>query len=291
VLKDGVSGSYPTLTKSKAGDPVAVVQAGADSQFVGRLDLQFDAKGIVLHAAGDTIPVARYISPDPDVDTAVQRLAGPLSDLGKKPVQNAKNETITAIVALPNKPCLTDECPLGDLVADAIRKQAGAQIGIINAGGLGADLPLGTVTINTILAILPPDQTVSTFELRGADLTAALENGVSQAGTDSSRFPQVSGLRFKYDGSKPTGSRIVSVEIVSTGKGVSFTPIDPAAVYNVAATNFIRQGGDGYAVLTANAIDAYDFGSPISDVVIDYIAGNSPIPTKSEGRIMRQDKH
>ena len=50
------------------------------------------------------------------------------------------------------------------------------------------------------------------IELSGADLLAALENGVSQIEGTAGRFPQVSGMTCRYAASRPAGSRIVAVE-------------------------------------------------------------------------------
>ena len=69
----------------------------------------------------------------------------------------------------------------------------------------------------------------------------------------------------------------------------SYAPIDPAATYTVASNDFMRRGGDGYTVFNDNAIDPYDFGKPLDQVMADYIANNSPIAPAVEGRITRVD--
>jgi 5'-nucleotidase len=42
-------------------------------------------------------------------------------------------------------------------------------------------------------------------------------------------------------------------------------------------------------VFATNAIDAYDFGKPLDQVLQEYIAANSPIAPMVEGRITRVD--
>jgi 5'-nucleotidase len=121
------------------------------------------------------------------------------------------------------------------------------------------------------------------MKLKGADVVAALENGVSKVEENQGRFPQVSSnLRYSWDPKKPAGSRIVSVEVKRNG---SFQPLDPNAVYNVATNDFMRRGGDGYTVFKTNAVDAYDFGPNLEDSVAAYIAKNSPVQAKLEGRV------
>ena len=54
-----------------------------------------------------------------------------------------------------------------------------------------------------VLAVLPFQNTLSTFNIPGSGIVAALENGVSQVEEGAGRFPQVSGLRFSWDPKAP----------------------------------------------------------------------------------------
>jgi 5'-nucleotidase/UDP-sugar diphosphatase len=120
-----------------------------------------------------------------------------------------------------------------------------------------------------VLTVLPFSNTLATFQISGADLVASLENGVSQIADIAGRFPQVAGLKYSFDASKAVGERITDVEVK---EGDAWVPIDPAKVYGVVTNNFIRNGGDGYALFASNGKNAYDFGPPLERVVADYIA-------------------
>jgi 2',3'-cyclic-nucleotide 2'-phosphodiesterase (5'-nucleotidase family) len=75
-------------------------------------------------------------------------------------------------------------------------------------------LTRGTVlTRKDILSELPFGNVVVLIELSGADLLAALENGISQLEDAAGRFPQVSGMSYRFDASKPAGRRVVAVEV------------------------------------------------------------------------------
>ncbi len=50
-------------------------------------------------------------------------------------------------------------------------------------------------------------------------MVEALENGVSQWPKLEGRFPQVSGLKFSFDPSKPPGSRVVPGSVFLTDFG------------------------------------------------------------------------
>ena len=89
------------------------------------------------------------------------------------------------------------ETTMGNLIADAIRDGVGAEVGFANGGGIRGDrtYDAGTeLTRKDILTELPFGNVTLLIELSGADLLAALENGVSRVEDGAGRFPQVSGI-------------------------------------------------------------------------------------------------
>ena len=286
---------YPVVVNDLDGAPVSIVQAGEYDQYLGRVDVTFDATGVVTEADGDTILLSRFITPDPTVDGIVKTLAAPIEELKLTPV----GESSVFLVG-DRAVCRVQECNLGNLVTDAMRAETGAQIAITNGGGIRSNVPVGaetpadialskpmTVTLGDVLTVFPFGNLVSEFQLTGADVIAALENGVSLVEEGAGRFPQVSGIRYTWDGSKPAGERIVSVEVL--GDDGAYTPIDPADTYSLASNDFMRRGGDGYEVFATNAVDPYDFGKPLDQVLQEYIKANAPIAPAVEGRITRAD--
>ena len=101
----------------------------------------------------------------------------------------------------------TQETNCSNWVADSIRLVAKADVAIINSGTLRADaiFPAGPFLTKDLFTLLPMLDDLMTIELTGAELLAALENGVSQYPKLEGRFPCVSGVRFAYDPSKPGG--------------------------------------------------------------------------------------
>ena len=140
----------------------------------------------------------------------------------------------------------TRETSFGDLLADALRAATGADVALTNGGGIRGDAtyPAGTeITRKDILTELPFGNVTVLAEVAGTDLLAALENGVSQVEDTAGRFPQVSGLGFTYDPSRPPGARIVEV-------AVGGSPLNPGRTYRLATNDYLLGGGDGYASLT-----------------------------------------
>jgi 5'-nucleotidase/UDP-sugar diphosphatase len=177
------------------------------------------------------------------------------------------------------------ESEIGNLVADAIREATKADVALMNGGGIRGDrtYPAGTtLTRKDVLTELPFGNVTVLLELKGADLLAALEEGVSLVEDVAGRFPQVSGLRFVFDPRRPRGSRVLKVT-------VGDKPLDPAATYRVATNEYMMAGGDGYASLTKGRpiIDASG-GPLLANVVMDYIAAKGTVSPTLEGRIVEQ---
>ena len=72
-------------------------------------------------------------------------------------------------------------------------------------------------------------------------------------------------------------------------EGENWAPIDPGKTYTVVTNDFVRKGGDGFAVLADEAANAYDFGPGLEDVLADYIAANPGYMPFTDGRIVRKD--
>ncbi len=287
----GVLGEYPTVLESASGEPVLVVQASTKTIYLGRLDVEFDAAGLLTDWDGDAILLSRYISPDPAISDLIAGLAEPIAELRAQVV----GESAVDLTGTSPRLCRIEECLLGNVITDAVLEETGVDIVLQNGGGIRADIAGGQVTIGDVLTVLPFGNLISTFELSGADVLAALENGVGRVEVDednnpltegaSGRFLQVAGLRYVFDATQEPGSRIVSAEVMQDG---AYVPIDAEASYSVASNDYMRGGGDGFAVLEENAINAYDQGRPLDQVVADYIAANSPLNVELEGRILHQ---
>lgn len=284
----GASGRYPIVLESASGEPVLMVQAASRTQYLGRLDVQFNADGILTNWNGDIILLSKYIAPDPDVSDLIAGLAEPIAELRAQVVGQA-----AVFLNGDRAVCRVEECNLGNLIADAMRANTGAQIALMNGGGIRANIDEGDITMGEILTVQPFQNLQSTLQLTGANVIAALENGVSQLALDDNgnvqrdgaagRFLQVSGLRYTIDPTLEPGSRIVSVEVLNDAG--EYEPIDPEATYSVVTLNFIRTGGDGFSVLAENAINPYDFGSVDFEVTLNYIEANNPVAPEIEGRI------
>ena len=280
-IQDGAADSYPVRVANPSGTQVPIVQAYAYSKYLGELRVTFDDAGNVLRAAGEPHLLNASVAEDATIVARVAELAAPIEELKAKPVGAAAD-----MIEGSREVCRAMECAMGNLVADAMVdrvKDQGVTIAIQNGGGLRASIDAGEITMGEVLTVLPFQNTLATFEISGAGIIEALENGVSRIEDGAGRFPQVSGLTFMFDKDAEPGSRVSGV-MVSDGSG-GFAPIDTSATYKVATNNYMRGGGDGYSMFSGDAMNAYDFGPGLETVVADYIAANSPYAPYTDGRI------
>jgi 5'-nucleotidase/UDP-sugar diphosphatase len=267
---ENAAGPYPTMV----GD-TAIVQAYAYGKFLGELNVTFDDEGKLIEASGAPILIDGNVVEDAETVARVAELAAPLDEIRNKVVAEA-----AAMIEGDRSVCRAMECSMGNLIADAMLARVadqGIQIAFQNSGGIRSSIDAGEVTMGEVLTVLPFQNTLSTYQVTGETMLAALENGVSQHEEGSGRFPQVAGMTFAVDLAAAPGARISDVM-------VGGMPIDPAATYGVVSNNFVRNGGDGYDMFKT-AMNAYDFGPDLADVTAEYIAANAPYQPYTDGRI------
>jgi len=278
------AGPYPTVVKTPNGGQTLVVQDFEYGRLFGKIDLTFNDKGEVTAYEGQPILLDKNIAEDPDVAKKLTDLAKPLDDLrkqiiGKSAVDLDGDRKITR----------NQESNLGNLIADAMLWSTAmdkTQIAMMNGGGIRVSIKAGDISYGTVLEALPFGNRMVQFDLSGADVVAALENGVSQvfAGGDSGgRFPQVSGIKFSANFDKPVGSRVTDVQVGNAKDG--YKPIDKAATYRIVTNDFMAGGGDGYSMFQKGKnVDGGDV--PLDQALTDYIKFlNAPVTSQVDGRI------
>ncbi|KAG2426537.1 hypothetical protein HXX76_011762 [Chlamydomonas incerta] len=282
-------GPYPTLVTGPSGDQVPVVQAGSLSRYLGKIDVTVDAAGRLLSAAGAPELLGGSGSSHP-----VDQDAGALAAIAEAqaPVRALETQVIgTLPAALSAAPAvmLTGEAPLGDLICDAMiwyMKNTSASVPdacLINGGAARAPLPAGNVTVADVLTALPFSNTLVVKRLRGLAIISALENGLSAAalaadGTgavpSTGEFPQVGGLRFRWEPAARPQQRLRSVEVYNASAG-AWAALQPCAWYSVVTNDYLASGGDRYASLrAAEPLDSN--GAAKSLVAQEYIRAATP---------------
>jgi 5'-nucleotidase/UDP-sugar diphosphatase len=272
---------YPEVIASPSGKPVIMATDWEWGRWLGDLTVGFDANGdITSVVAAQPTGVLPSIEPDQGFADRITVLAAPLSALRTQVVGETTVPLNGARADVRSK-----ETNLGNLISDAMLEKtraAGAQLALMNGGSIRTTIDAGQITLGELIEVQPFGNTITLVTITGAQLWAALENGVSQLETVAGRFAQVAGIRYSFDAAKPVGSRVTGVEIAD---GQSYAPIKPDATYRVVTNNFMLTGGDGYSVLQAGA-NKLDTGFIDVDVTAEYVRAHSPISPAVQGRIL-----
>jgi 5'-nucleotidase len=269
-VSDRAAGPYPTVVND-----VQIVQAYAYGKFLGELNVVFDDDGVVTSATGEPLLIDRFVAEDAATKARIAEAAAPLEEIRQKVVAEAAEP-----IGGDREVCRAMECSMGSLIADAMLdrvKDQGIEIAIQNGGGIRASIDAGPVTMGEVLTVLPFQNTLSTFQVTGATFVEALENGVSQVEEGAGRFPQVAGVTYAFDPKAEAGARVSDVM-------VGGAPIEADKMYGVVSNNYVRNGGDGYAMFK-DAQNAYDFGPDLADVTAEFLAAQGPFTPYTDGRI------
>ncbi|WP_299656061.1 bifunctional UDP-sugar hydrolase/5'-nucleotidase [uncultured Tateyamaria sp.] len=267
---DDETPAYPEMV----GD-TPVAQAYAYTKYLGHLTVTFDDDGNVTASSGDPMLLDASVEPNGAFTSRIAEMGAPIEEMKTRVVAEAAE-----VIEGGRDTCRAQECAMGSLIADAMLdrvKDQGIEIAIQNGGGIRASIDAGEVTMGEVLTVLPFQNTLSTFQVPGSAIVAALENGVGQIEDGAGRFPQVAGMSYAFDTSKPAGERISDVMVGGAA-------IDMDKIYGVVSNNYVRNGGDGYAMFV-NAENAYDFGPDLADVTAEYLAEKGPFTPYTDGRI------
>ena len=171
------------------------------------------------------------------------------------------------------------ETNLGDLCADAYRAMSGADVAIVNGGGVRADIPAGDITYGQIIAVHPFGNEMCVVECTGQEILDALELGCSKLPAESGGFLHVSGMTYTIDLNVESSVKLdengmfVSVEGDRRVKDVTIggEPLDPEKTYTLASHNYkLKDCGDGYSMFADNVF-LQDSVMIDNQVLINYI--------------------
>jgi 5'-nucleotidase len=269
---------YTCELPNRDGGPVVVTSAGSNGRLVTNIDFTLDKRTRRFAAVSAENVVVTNSDPalvDPTAKAIADKYRTAVAPIANRVV----GETTAAITRTPTP---AQETPLGDLIADAQlawTQSAGAQIALMNPGGIRTDLDAGTVTFGEAFAVQPFNNLVVTQTFTGAQLKAVLEQQVFPP-TSPARILQISaGFSYTYDTTRPAGDRVLDMRL-------NGTPIDPAATYRVTTNDFLANGGDGFTALTAGTDRVTAPGFDV-DALVAYIGANSPVAPPATGRITR----
>ena len=174
----------------------------------------------------------------------------------------------------------SSETNMADFVADAYLKATGAEVAIINGGGVRANIKAGDITYGDLLAVNPFSNSLCIRKVKGQEIADALEFGVSFAPADFGGFLQVSGITFDVDFSVPTQVILDENDMFTGFRSderrvsnimINGEPLDPDREYEVASIEYILfNQGNGFTMFTGDRVEMDNYIEDI-DALIDYM--------------------
>ncbi|MDT0156451.1 ExeM/NucH family extracellular endonuclease [Microbacterium sp. ARD32] len=288
---DAIVSAHTHLAYNHVIDGRPVVSAGQYGENMGVMNLQVDAQTKELlsitneikplaheekGADGKSVWVPNYPAVQ-EVQTIVDAAKQKADELGAVKVGEITGDFNRALQSDGKTENRGGESTIGNFVADVQQWSTGAQIALMNPGGLRTDLkyaatsdsdPAGNVTYREAATVQPFANTLVTMQLTGAQLKSVLEEQWQPEGASRPflKLGVSNGLQYTYDPTAARGSHITSITLDGTA-------VDPGESYLVAANSFLAAGGDNFATLAEGA-DQKDTGKVDLQSMVDWFDEN-----------------
>jgi len=232
-----------------------IVQAGCYGQAVGELVIRMEGRdrtvvSYTLHPVDDTI------MGDPRLTKEMDVFKAETSRIVFAPRGLRLDEPLAAIDRDWSNTFfdLDASRPLGNLTADAVRYATGADVALTAAGMVRAGLMKGTSGVQTaydVFLIAPlgigvADQSAGGSLVRayftGREIKNCLEFFLpGDPSLPGQYFPRVSGMRFRYDLSRPKYDAVTQIELGDLASGYRIIDISEKAkdLYSVACNLYV----------------------------------------------------
>lgn len=270
VIVDGHS--HTLFEEAPVINDTIIVQAGEWNQYVGRLDLTV-VDGEVVDAEWGLIPVnmKNYLGKDEEgnsifeyqgeeiiQDHKVLAVMDYFESLGSEKLNEVIGKTEILLEGERND-VRSKPTNLANLLSDCMIWKTGADIALMNGGGIRASINPGDIAYRDILTVLPFGNTLYVLQIKGNEVMDLIDYIITiEPGAGA--YPHLAGLTFTNDNGEVK-------DVMVNGK-----PLDSEKVYKFASNNYVALGGDGYSVLGNIAAETgYDTGFVMADVVVKYV--------------------
>lgn len=279
---NAIVSAHTHLAYNHVIDGRPVVSAGQYGENLGLMNIKVDPKTKeLLSIVNEIKPLTDGTKPlypaVPEVQAIVDKAKAEADVLGNVQVGEITADFNRARQTNPASENRGGESTIGNFVADVQKWATGADIALMNPGGLRANLtyassnaddPDGNVTYREAATVQPFANTLVTFTLTGAQLKDVLEEQWQPAGAARPflKLGVSEGLEYTYDPTAAQGARITSIMLNGTA-------IDPAGSYTVAANSFLAAGGDNFFTL-AKGTGKADTGKIDLQSMVDWFDAN-----------------
>ncbi len=245
--------------------------------YLSKVTFEF-SNGALSNVSGGLVQLDTGLLPEPRIVEKVTRMQ---AELQADPKYAALFQAIGASqIELSTDGQFTGEALLGNFVLDIARDTIKTHMVLATASGFREPIAPGTLTEEGFRTAMPYKNRLLIYSMTGAQIQQLLNYSVSRTGSDF--FSQVSGVRFAISGKQASDIQILK-DPANPASG--YAPLDPAATYSVATSDFQGKFAGGYKEIFAPA-PFRDAGiDDLRDIVRAYIQANSPVSAKRDGRI------
>ena len=224
----------PVRVQQTNGKETLILQAGSFYLNVGELRLNVE-NGKVSFLDYRIIPVDRRVPAVPDVQAVVNGLKDGIVQIYGDVYHKVGGIALCDMEVLYDESSQIRDTPMGNLVTDALREKGKTQLGFSAIGLINEKIYAGAITGADVFRSFPYGFDPATglgfklikIQAKGASLIGGIEAALSFLGVNEDYFPQMSGMTFKFDGSKPVGSRVILSSIRVGGNRSILTPSTP----------------------------------------------------------------
>lgn len=280
---------YNQMVKNKRGREIPLVQTGTKLKNIGQLTIN-KAGEISIQMVDHVVPIdgspvetergQKIHAKDPEVDRFIKDIQSKYQDSIKEViVPTNKVNLITTFPFTKDRAVRKAETNLGDLCADAYRTVLGADIGFMNGGGIRNEIPLGNVTYEDCLKVMPFNNLATLIKCKGQVIKDALEMGAHLFPEENGGFIHVSGLTYTIDGTIPSSVKLddknnfVSVDGEYRVRDIKVDgkDLDLNKEYTVGCHDYMLiNGGDGYTMFKGSEV-LKDRIMPDVDALVEYL--------------------
>jgi len=269
-----------------------ITEGLARAQFLGELNLTVDT---------DANDVTAWNGRLVQTNTSGVEKNASASDIINGYRANASLDTVVTSTSVPLDATFAtnyhEESNYGNLVTDAMRAQADADVAITNSGGIRSDAVYGPgpITGGDVFSTLPFANTLITVELTGAELKDTLASQVVTLESETGQSfgeeisQQTSGVRFEWVPHDDADPQIRDVYVNANGpdEAADWQALDENTTYAVAVNSYMANGGSGYPLANATRLEETD--ELLAEAVIDYLEPKDSVAPEVEGRMQRVD--
>lgn len=285
------------------GREVLLSSTGTKLENIGKLTIAEDGTLAAELVSG-------YTAADQETDAYVKGIQAQYEALLEETVARSEVALVTHDPVTGERIIRSRETNLGDLCADAYRLVLGADVAMVNGGGIREQIDPGDITNGDIIAVHPFGNMMCVAEVTGQEILDILEMAAKSSPLEGGGFQHVSGMKYTIRTSIPSGvevddkgmlvringeRRVTDVQILQ--KDGSYARLDPDATYTLASHNYmLKDGGAGVSFLNESRL-VQDEVMTDNQVLITYmrdhlggVVGDDYAEPYGQGRITITDE-